>query len=303
MNIFIENLKTAFQRPNNGLYRILLINIAVFGFIILSDVLLWILGVFPDFSNILLQYIALPSDLQLLLYKPWTIITYMFTHEGFFHILFNMLFLYWFGIIIEEFIGSKKLVAIYILGGIAGAIFYLLGLNLVPAFYNTNAILYGASAGVAAIVVAAATLSPNYTFFLFLLGPVKIKYIAIFFIVVKSFVGLKGLNTGGELAHLGGALLGYLYIIQLRKGTDIGGWLTSLLEWITNLFNAKPKIRVSHRRHTAPKTSAKSTAKGTAEASQEEIDAILDKISDRGYESLTKDEKQKLFNASRGKQG
>ena len=156
--------------------------------------------------------------------------------------------------------------------------------------------MVGASAAVDAIVVAAATLLPNYTFHLLLLGPVRIKYIAMV-TVFLSFLGTVGSNAGGNFAHLGGALIGFIYIRQLQVGVNWGAWITATLDWIKGLFESKPKVKVSYRK--ADETRAKSTAANKAKASQEEIDAILDKISDHGYDSLSKAEKEKLFNASK----
>ena len=154
--------------------------------------------------------------------------------------------------------------------------------------------MVGASAAVFAIMVAAATLLPDYTFFLLFLGPVKIKYIALFYIV-GSFLGTVQENSGGNIAHLGGALMGFVYIKQLQAGVNWGGWITSTRDWFKSWFTPKPKVKVTYRKaEAAPKKAA-----GINKASQEEIDVILDKISDRGYESLTKDEKEKLFNASK----
>jgi hypothetical protein len=144
--------------------------------------------------------------------------------------------------------------------------------------------------------VATATLLPDYTFFLMLLGPIRIKYIAAFYVLI-SFLGTIQANAGGNLAHLGGALMGFIYIKQLQSGNNWGSWITALLDWVKGIFTTKPKVKVTYR-----KTESFSGQKNNAtasKASQEEIDAILDKISDKGYESLTKDEKEKLFNASK----
>jgi hypothetical protein len=143
--------------------------------------------------------------------------------------------------------------------------------------------------------VGAATLLPDYTFFLLFLGPVRIKYIAAVYIFI-SFLGTTGANAGGNLAHLGGALMGFVYIKQLQAGVNWGGWVTVTLDWIKNLFKPQAKVKVTYRK---TESKSKSKAAGSSKASQEEIDAILDKISDRGYESLSKDEKEKLFNASK----
>jgi hypothetical protein len=226
----------------------------------------------------------------------------MFTHDlrGILHILFNMLVLYWFGRLFVEYLGSDKLIALYILGGLAGGVLYLLAYNTVPYFAaqseSVNISMVGASAAVDAIVVATATLLPNYTFFLLFFGPVRIKYIAAI-TVFLSFLGTVGDNAGGNIAHLGGALIGFVYIKQLQAGSNWGMWVTATLDWMKGLFKEKPKVKVSYRkdRPAAPRQGGKSPGSYT----QEEIDAILDKISAGGYESLTKEEKEKLFNASK----
>ena len=155
--------------------------------------------------------------------------------------------------------------------------------------------MLGASAAVYAIVAGTAVLMPNYTFYLLFLGPVKIKYIAGFYIVI-SFLGSVGGNAGGNIAHLGGALMGFIYIKQLQVGVNWGGWITMTLDWLKDLFRAKPKVKVTYRKADGE---PRKKSSGAMKASQEEIDSILDKISERGYESLTSDEKEKLFNASK----
>jgi hypothetical protein len=154
--------------------------------------------------------------------------------------------------------------------------------------------MVGASAAVYAVVVAIATLIPDYTFFLLFLGPVRIKYIAAFYVVV-SFIGTIGSNQGGNIAHLGGALIGFIYTKQLQAGVNWGSWVTATLQFFRDLFKPRPKVKVSYRseKKQEPKKSGKPSV------SQAELDAILDKISAAGYESLTKDEKEKLFNASK----
>jgi hypothetical protein len=235
--------------------------------------------------------------------RPWTIITYAFAHSltDIFHILFNMLVFYWFGRLFIEYLGNDKLIALYVLGAITGGVVYLMVYNLVPYFIERSEFLgmVGASAAVFAIVTGAAVLLPNYTFYLLFLGPIKIKYIAAFYIIM-SFLGSVGSNAGGNIAHLGGALIGFIYIKQLQVGVDWGGWVTSILDWFKGLFEPRPKVKVTYRK-SEPKAKARpaSKAKPGTKASQEEIDAILDKISERGYESLSADEKEKLFNASK----
>ncbi|HPH47450.1 MAG TPA: rhomboid family intramembrane serine protease, partial [Chryseolinea sp.] len=235
--------------------------------------------------------------------KPWTLLTYSFAHSfnyefgsvGIWHILMNMLMFYWFAKLFVEYLGSDKLVALYVLGGLGGGILYLLLYNTIPFFINQPSTLVGASASVLAVVVAVATLLPDYTFFLMFLGPVRIKYIAAFYVVV-SFLFSVGGNAGGNVAHLGGALIGFVYIKQLQAGVNWGGWITTVIDWFKNLFTAKPKVKVTYRNKEMATTKKASTKSSVP---QDEIDTILDKISDGGYESLTKDEKEKLFNASK----
>ncbi|MCW5909584.1 MAG: rhomboid family intramembrane serine protease [Cyclobacteriaceae bacterium] len=243
--------------------------------------------------------LAIPAQVTAFIQKPWTIITYSFVHDlsSIWHILFNMLVFYWFGKLFIEYLGSDKLIAVYVLGALAGAICYLLVYNTIPFYQAKIPVLgmVGASAAVYAVLVAVATLLPDYTFFLMFIGPVRIKYIALIYIVI-SFIGSVGLNAGGNIAHLGGALIGYIYIKQLQAGVNWGGWITATLGWFKSLFTPGPKVKVTYRKTEPRSTSAPA---GASKATQEEIDAILDKISDRGYESLTKEEKEKLFNASK----
>lgn len=307
---FLDNLKNAFTHRDNSLYKLIAINILVFFVVLVFRVLMTISG-FGEWYQAGLKYLMMPASLPKLATQPWTVFTYMFLHEGLFHILFNMLFLYWFGLLIHQYLGSRKLANLYILGGIFGAVFYVLIYNLAPYFSASvdSSMMLGASAGVFAIVVGAATLTPNTTFFLLILGPVKIVYIAAFYVIL-SFANSIGANAGGEIAHLGGALLGYLYIVQLRKGVDLGKPVQKVGLFFEGLFSGrKSKVKVSYRK--AKTTSTGSTFGGFKPASespatankelisQDEIDRILDKIAEKGYDGLTKEEKRKLFEFSK----
>ena len=300
----MDEFKHAFNRPDNGLMQIILINLVIYVGLIVLRVVLTLTGAGGGYDQ-LMQWIMLPAAIPEFLTRPWTIITYFFLHERFFHILFNMLFLYWFGKIIKEFLGGSKVVNLYILGGLAGGVFYILIYNTIPFFAERidSSMMLGASAGVFAVVVGAATFMPNYTILLMFIGPVRIKYIAIFYVIL-AFAQTTGANAGGELAHLGGAALGYIYIKQLQQGHDWGRWLHSFFSFIKSFFKSQPKVKVTYRK--SAKAGAKSSAKtskatspGADSTSQDEIDTILDKISHSGYESLSKEEKQKLFNASK----
>lgn len=309
-NSFWDNLRNAFRQQENSLYKLIAINLIVWLSFMVLRVLMTIGGFGDDYSS-LISWFMMPASLDRLLIQPWSILTYMFLHEGFFHILFNMLFLYWFGLLIHQYLGSRKLANLYILGGLAGALFYVLIYNLAPYFRNSvdSSLMLGASAGVFAIVVGAATLTPNTTFFLLLIGPVRIKYIAIFYVVL-SFANSAGANAGGELAHLGGALMGFLYITQLRRGNDWGVPVQKVGLFFENLFKPSPsKVKVSYRKAKSKTEGfgsfgrservSPSPSKTSGDTTQEEIDLILDKIAEKGYDALSKEEKRKLFEFSK----
>lgn len=309
---FWYQLRNAFNQRDNSLYKLIAINVIVFFVVLIFRVFLTIGGLGGVYKASL-SWLMMPASLPKLAIQPWSAFTYMFLHEGVFHILFNMLFLYWFGQIVYQYIGSRKLANLYILGGLFGAAFYVLIYNLAPYFSGSvdSSMMLGASAGVFAVVVGAATLTPNTTFFLLLIGPVRIVYIAAFYVVL-SFANSIGANAGGELSHLGGALLGYLYIVQLRKGRDLGVPVQKVGLFFEGLFSKRSKVKVSYRKAKAAAESASYTTRPTASgtssspktsktelATQEEIDRILDKIAERGYEALSKDEKRKLFEFSK----
>jgi membrane associated rhomboid family serine protease len=296
----LEEFKNAFQKTNNAHAQLIIVNVVIFialGIVmVISEI-----GGFASVFNAIHTQFQIPARLSEFVTRPWTLLTYSFAHDlsGLLHILFNMLTLYWFGKLFVEYLGSDKLIALYLLGAISGGLFYLLSYNLIPYFVERSVanpiIMVGASASVNAIVVAAATLLPDYTFFLLFFGAVRIKYIAAI-IVFLSFLGTIGSNAGGNLAHLGGALMGFIYVKQLQIGINWGGWISVTLDWIKSLFQPRPKVKVTYRKEEAK---AKKASANFTKASQDEIDLILDKISDKGYESLSKDEKEKLFNASK----
>jgi membrane associated rhomboid family serine protease len=292
MNL-LEDLKYQFRQKENGLTKIILINVIVY----ITGTILWVFSKgFGNMTIFNLIYINLhlPAHFIDFIHRPWSLATYFFSHTipNPFHILGNMLGLYWFGRLVSEYLGNRRLISLYILGGLAGAAIYLLLYNFVPYFMQ-RAPLYGmigASASVYAVIVAAATLLPDYYFHLVFIGPVRIKYIAAFFIFV-SFIGSVGMNAGGNLAHLGGALLGYVFVKQLKNGRDLGKPISAVSAFINKLFTRR-KFKVSYR------NSDKNFNYEDKEPDQKEIDAILDKISKSGYSSLTKREKERLFRAS-----
>lgn len=237
------------------------------------------------------------------IFKPWSIITYSFIHGGIWHILSNMLILYFSGIFFLNYFSPKKLLNYYFLGVIIGALVYMLSYNLFPAFQGTSkSYLIGASAGVMAVLVGIATHVPNMRVRLLLLGNIKFWWIAAFLLVLDVIQIPMG-NAGGHLAHLGGAALGYFYTTQLRKGNDIGKWFESIIDGVASLFKPKEK---KAKMKTVYKNGKKSPIRKSSPAKkinkdekQKRIDGILDKISKSGYDSLNKSEKDFLFQAGK----
>ncbi len=272
-------------RSGNPLYVLIAINIVVFlglGILSLARVLS-ITG--APLSEYVVSWLQLPASVSGWLHRPWTIGTYMFTQQGLFHILFNMLWLFWLGIIFLDFLKKRQLTFVYLAGGLAGGVLYLLAFNLIPAFRADafRTVMIGSSASVSAVVFATATLLPDYTIRLLLFGNVKLKYLALVFIAL-DILAIGGLNAGGSIAHIGGALFGYIYIKRLQNGQD----------WSRILGRARRKRKLRVVRNDAPPSQEEPLV-----PNQEVIDRILDKISQSGYDSLTKAEKEALFKASK----
>ncbi|MFD2162050.1 rhomboid family intramembrane serine protease [Paradesertivirga mongoliensis] len=232
-------------------------------------------------TNWLQLNLSVPADLEKLLYKPWTVATYMFAHTEIFHFLINMLVLYWFGRIFEDFLNGKQFTFIYLAGGLFGALLFLLFYNIFPAFEDSKyvSILLGASGSIMAIVVAIATLVPDYSVRLLLFGDVRLKYLALVYVLL-DVISIAGTNPGGSIAHLGGSLFGYIFIKQLQNGND----------W-SKMFQSRKRLKVVKNSGIPPVSSSRVPE-------QELIDQILDKISRSGYNSLTQQEKEQLFKAS-----
>ncbi len=304
MTGIFDDFRNAFRKTNNGLIQIIFVNIIIFLCLLLTKVVLTLSGHSSLYEGFVEKF-QLPASFYNLLFQPWTILTYFFIHDELFHILFNMLFLYWFGSLIHEYLGNKRLINIYVLGGLLGGLVYMLAYNLVPIFRPLvdHSFMMGASGAAFAVVVGAATLLPDYSFMLLFLGPVRIKYIALFYIII-SLASTIGTNPGGNIAHLGGALMGYIYVKQLRKGVDLGTPIAAIMDFIKSLFveaPPKPQLKVTHRSYTNVGYSQTTHFNAEDAPDDDEVDALLDKISKSGYESLSKDEKLKLFKASQKK--
>jgi membrane associated rhomboid family serine protease len=291
-----DDIKDTF-RKGNSLNRLIYINIGVFLAITIIGIIGFLL-VNPDISSWTIRFLSVPSSMNTLIVKPWTLFTYMFTHKELLHILVNMLWLWWFGNIFLEYLDQKKLVAVYILGGLAGALMYVLSYNIFPAFAQVveeSIPLLGASASVMAIVVAIAAYVPDYTVSLFLFGRIKIKYIAVLIFIFTSFLDFS-VNSGGKLAHIGGALFGYFFTVSYRRGKDPVKWFNNIADRVAAIFRPPKKMKVTYSRRADEYEYNRTKAER-----QELVNKILDKISKGGYDSLTKEEKDMLFRESQKK--
>ncbi|GAB5554660.1 MAG: rhomboid family intramembrane serine protease [Saprospiraceae bacterium] len=323
-----EDIKREFNY-GNMITRIIIINIGVFVAINLVRAFVYFSHSgevwSPEGFQNFLGFIAMSSDWFTVLTRPWILFTSMFAHYGVWHILWNMLFLFWFGRIFGDFLGNQRVLPLYLLGGLAGSLLYFVSYNLLPYGGEGPGIALGASAAVMAIVTGAGTIAPDYTIRLLFLGNVKLKYLvaAILFMYLISLT--NGVNEGGHYAHFGGAIFGFLFVRQLQNGNDwarpVNNMLDSISAFFSNLFNRdqvaprRKGPKVAYRNPEAKKTVRRKAAKGGRKSDgsgddmdsnddrsidhQERLDAILDKIKQTGYESLNEEEKEFLFNASK----
>ncbi|MEJ2594495.1 MAG: rhomboid family intramembrane serine protease [bacterium] len=284
----------------NVLSRIMLINLLVFGLVAIIDLVIMLFSVETMLSprNPVIWLLALPSNLSDLAFKPWTLLTYMFLHQEFFHILVNLFMIYVGGIIFLEYLNEKKLLWTYILGGLTGAVFFVIAFNIFPVFQETKqySILLGASASGLAILIAIATYVPDYSIHLLLIGRVKLKYIAIVFVVI-DILSIPSGNAGGHIGHLGGAFWGFIYAFALRGGHDFYRIFDRYRITFSSSTRKSKKFDTFRNKESRPMSDEEFNKRKAAE--QEEIDRILEKISKGGYDSLTKAEKELLFKSSK----
>ena len=301
MSTVISNIESFFKR-GTILSNLIAVNILCFLLIKVIDICLLLFNVQDTF---LIDNLQLPAELIQLAYKPWTLITYMFTHTGFWHILFNLLWLYWFGQLFLNFFGHRSLGSLYFLGGIAGGALFILAYNLFPYFGESIPFSYliGASASIMAIVFAVSFYKPNYEIGMLFIGRIKIIYIALILLLVNIITlqtttpeGQTILNNaGGFFAHLGGFLIGMWFASEYKKGKDITKGINTLFDKIANLFKKKPpKLKVKYKR---PESDMDYNERRSKE--NKDIDVILEKIKRSGYDSLNDNEKKQLFDASK----
>lgn len=295
MVTILTDLKSTFRKGNIYI-QLIFINAGVF---ILTTLLEVMLQLFNRSLEGVFEWLELPASFSRFILQPWSMLTYMFMHAGLMHILFNMLWLYWFGALFLTFFSAKHLRGLYILGGICGGLLYMAAYNIFPYFSPMvdYSFMLGASASVLAIVAATAYREPNYPIRLLLFGTVRLKYLALI-VIGTDLLFITSNNAGGHIAHLGGALAGLWFAAGLNKGTDFTSWINKILDVVVTLFSfkpRKPKMKV-HYGTNRQKDYDYNTRK---QVQSEEIDRILDKLKKSGYESLTTEEKKNLFDASK----
>ncbi len=291
MNAF-DTIKHRFKQKDI-LIQLIIINVVVF-FVLTIVAMVGKLFKLPSID--LIPYIGTTSDMHLLIKRPWTVFTYMIAHKDFLHILMNMLMLFWFGQLFLRYFSPKNLGSMYLLGGLAGAALYALAFNTIPYYIDMNRPpMIGASASVMAIIFAAAFYRPDAEVSLFMLFRIKVVYIAIFMFIL-DFISLDSNNSGGHVAHIGGAIVGYIFAKQYLKGKDITRWINKIIDRIVNLTKPadKKKMKVKYKKREADYDYNQRKNDAT-----DEIDRILDKIKSSGYSSLNAEEKKRLFDASK----
>lgn len=252
------------------------------------------------FESKVLTWFVLPNSFPELLTRPWTLITYMFMHTAVFHLIGNLIWLWIFGFILQDLTGQKSIIPLFIYGAICGGLFYLVTVNTIPGFLaGKGDYMLGASAGIMAIAVAATMVAPGYRLFTMLFGGIPLWVITVIFIVIDFSNIANDINTGGHLSHLGGALFGIAYTVFWRRGIDLANGMNRFFSWINDLFNPRSKhIERKARQEYFYNTGNAKPFKKTPNLTQKRIDAILDKIGERGYQSLSEEEKQILKRAA-----
>ena len=269
--------------------KLIVINIAVFLLFFIASFL------FNTSSEVLMQWFVLPEEPIEVLKQPWSLLTYSFLHGGFTHILFNMIWLNFFSKFILNLFSEKRFLTVYLLGALYGGLLFVTAYNVFPVFQSKAGYLLGASASVSALMVFAATYSPNISFRFFMVT-IKLWQLAVGLFLLDLFRLGSGTNPGGMLSHVGGAVFGYVYAVQLAKGNDIGLLFEKIVASLVNLFKTK-KNTPFRKVHKTPKNTSKKKTTSVKDERQIKIDGILDKIGKSGYESLTKQEKDFLFKA------
>jgi membrane associated rhomboid family serine protease len=299
----LNDIRYQFQ-SGNTITRLIIVNVAVFLAIMIFKLVLVLMGGFNPQHGLfetVTQYLFLSDDLLWDARHPWTIITHMFTHVGFFHMLFNMMILYWFGRIAGDLLGDHRMLPLYLYSGLAGALIYLLS---APLIYEGGSNLHGASAAIMGIVAAAGITAPDYQMRLLFLGDVRLKYIVAGLLAIY-IIGIANMeNVGGHMAHLGGAAFGFFYVHLLRQGHDLTRGFNRMLSLFKEPVKLQPRpskrkvtMEVRHRAANR-KSDIQSPVEASFGGEQQRLDSILDKIKESGYHNLSEEDKKFLHDAS-----
>lgn len=277
------------MRDGDMLTRLIVINVLVFVSVVFIKLFQFLLQ--KNFADQIILWFTLPTFLPDLILRPWSLLSYMFLHESPFHLIFNMIWLYFGGMIFLNFFSEKQLLGTYITGGLAGGVLYIISYNIFPVFEgvvsaSTNR---GASAAVMAIIIAACTYAPNFPVRLFFVLEIRLWVVAVIS-VLFDLASIERGNAGGHIAHLGGAMFGYLMAKSYNKGVNLTYWIYDLCNYINNIFKPKKMNKVY-----ASKGYTRVYSKDTSLNEKQKLDSILDKISQSGYDSLSKEEKEYLF--------
>ena len=293
-----RRIRSSFKQ-GSSLTRLIYINCGIF--LVLKIIYLFFLlaGQGRDFYVHVLEWVGMPAYWEYLLSRVWTLFTYMFIQFRFLHLLFNMLWLYWFGSFFLNYFSGRQLTGVYILGGLSGAVLYLSAYNLLPYFDQLTRLsswAIGSSASVMAIVFAVCTYLPQHKVYIFLFGPVKLIYLALFTALI-DLLSIPYGNAGGHIAHLGGALFGWFFVLGIRRNKDLSLGTTRFPERIARIFSGRKHLRVKYRKPVSEMNDREYNA--YKKSQDDRINSILDKISKSGYESLSREEKEILFRSGR----
>ena len=244
------------------------------------------------YQNSILNWVTLPANLSTFITRPWTLITHMFVHDNVWHIVANMLWLWAFGYILQDLAGNRKIIPVFLYGALAGALAYMLSFNVIPVLKQYIDIpALGASAGVMGIAIATTAMAPGYRIFPFINGGIPLWVLTMIFVII-DLATIPYNNPGGHIAHLAGGAMGFLFIVMMRKGYDWSLWMNHVFDWVNNLFNPeKPKKGKRLKTELFYKSSTKPYNK-VSNITQQRIDDLLDKINQKGYNSLTDEEKE-----------
>lgn len=289
-------------QDNNALVYLVAINLLVFVLLTFIKIIYYLSEIpIEFFYKQVFDWFTLPAVTDNFLNKPWVLFTYMFTHESIWGLISSLLWLWAFGYILQDLTGNNKLIPIYLYGGIVGGIVFLITVNLFPALANhvtTLGPLMGAGAAVMAIAVATTTLAPEYRIFPLINGGIPLWVLMVVFVAI-DFATLAGNNAGIAASHLTGGAIGFLFIRQLRRGTDWGAWMNHFIDWLNDLFSPDKKRPQKDSRDNLFAKSLGNIKQKKSDITQTRIDALLDKINQQGYQFLTDEEKSFLKRASK----